>query len=228
MASTLSTFRTQIRRYLKETNPNTSFWDQNFVDQLFNAQYRKRCTQLIMAFEGWFVNVSTRDVTANQARYSLPDGCLRIQKLELVRSDGTTVPIHRHERHFFSNPTDSSGSSGGDSYLPMYRLQGNGFILEPTPTETVTNGIQMEWAGVPALLSASGDTCHPSFPEIFEELLVIDTVVNAFDAEGQQESGLVRSLLRQRMELEENFERFIEMRTIATQEVQPFIIYEDA
>lgn len=228
MASNLGTFRTQIRRYLKETNPNTSFWDNNFVDQLFNAQYRKRCTQLIMAFEGWFVNVSQRDITADQARYALPDGCLRIQKLELVRTDGTTIPIQRHERHYFSNPTDSSGSSGGDSYLPMYRLQGNGFVLEPTPNQTVTNGIQLEWAGVPALLSAAGDTLHPSFPEIFEELLVIDTVVNAFDAEGQQESGLVRSLLRQRMELEENFERFIESRTIATQEVQPFIIYEDA
>lgn len=228
MASNLGTFRTQIRRYLKETNANTSFWDNNFVDQLFNAQYRKRCTQLIMAFEGWFVNVSTRDVTANQARYAFPDGCLRIQKLELVRSDGTTMPLMRNERHFTSNPADATGSSGGDSYMPFYRLQGNGLILEPTPTETVVNGMQLEWAGVPALLSAPGDVMHPSFPEIFEELVVIDTVVNAFDAEGQQESGLVRSLLRQRMELEENFDRFIESRSISTQEVQPFIVYEDA
>ena len=225
MANTLSTFRTQIRRYLKETNANTSFWDQNFVDQLFNAQYRKRCTQLIMAFEGWFVNVSVRDVTANTSRYAFPDGFLRLQKLELVRSDGTTVPIHRDERHYDSNPT---GSSGGDSYLPVYRLQGNGFVLEPTPTETVTNGMQLEWAGVPVALSAAGDTCHPSFPEIFEELLVIDTVVNAFDAEGVQESGLVRSLLRQRAELEENFDRFIETRSINQTSVVPFAIYEDA
>lgn len=225
MANTLSTFRTQIRRYLKETNANTSFWDTPFVDQLFNAQYRKRCTQLIMAFEGWFVNVSVRDVTADTARYAFPEGFLRLQKIELVRTDGTTVPLHRHERHDNVNPP---GSSGGDSFLPTYRLQGNGFVLEPTPTETVTNGIQLEWAGVPVALSAAGDTCHPSFPEIFEELLVIDTVVNAFDAEGVQESGLVRSLLRQRAEMEENFERFIEMRTVARQEIQPFVVYEDA
>jgi len=228
MPNTLTQFRTQIRRYLKETNASTSYWDANFVDQLFNAQYRKRSTQLIMAFEGWFVNVSVRDITANTARYAFPDGFLRLQKIELVRSDGTTVPIHRDERHDYANPADSSGSSGGDSYLPKYRMQGNGFILEPTPTETVTNGLQLEWAGVPALLSAGGDQLHPSFPEIFEELLVIDTVVNAFDAEGVQESGLVRSLLRQRGEMEENFERFIETRTVARQEIQPFIVYEDA
>lgn len=228
MPSTLSTFRTQIRRYLKETNADTSFWDANFVDQLFNAQYRKRCTQLIMAFEGWFVNVSVRDITADSARYAFPEGFLRLQKIELVRTDGTTVPIHRHERHDYANPADSSGSSGGDSYLPKYRLQGNGFVLEPTPTETVTNGLQLEWVGIPALLSAGGDTCHPSFPEIFEELLVIDTVVSAFDAEGVQESGLVRSLLRQRAEMEEIFERYIETRAVARQEIQPFIVYEDA
>ena len=228
MASTLAQFRTKIRRYLKETNPNTSYWGDDFVDQLFNAQYRKRCTQLIMAFEGWFVNVSVRDVTGGTSRYAFPDGFLRLQKLELVRSDGRTIPIQRFERHYESNMADSSQGTTGDSYRPYYRLQGNGFVLEPTPSDTVTNGMQLEWAGVPAELSAAADTCHPSFPEIFEELLVIDTLVNAFDAEGQMESGLVRSLLRQRMELEEQFERFIEMRSVSRTEVVPFIIYEDA
>lgn len=228
MASTLAQFRTKIRRYLKETNPNTSYWDNYFVDQLFNAQYRKRCTQLIMAFEGWFINVSVRDVVAGQARYAFPDGFLRLQKLELVRTDGRTVPLVRYERHYESNMADSEQGVDGDSYRPHYRLQGNGFVLEPTPSTTVTNGMQLEWAGVPTELSGSTDTCHPSFPEIFEELLVIDTVVNAFDAEGQMESGLVRSLLRQRMELEEQFERFIESRSISRTEVVPFVIYEDA
>lgn len=228
MASTLAQFRTKIRRYLKETNANTSFWGDDFVDQLFNAQYRKRCTQLIMAFEGWFTNVSLRDLTANTSRYAFPDGFLRLQKLELVRTDGRTVPVMRYERHYEANQAASTSGVSGDSYLPSYRLQGNGFVLEPTPSETVTNGLQLEWAGVPVLLSATGDTPHPSFPEIFEELLVIDTVVNAFDAEGQMESGLVRSLLRQRMELEEQFDRFIEMRSVSRTEVVPFIVYEDA
>ena len=228
MASTLAEYRTKIRLYLKEMNANTSFWSETFVDQLFNAQYRKRCTQLIMAHEGWFVNVSTRDITSGTSRYAFPDGFLRLQKLELVRTDGRTIPIMRYERHYESNTADSTSGVSGDSYRPFYRLQGNGFVLEPTPSDTVTNGMQLEWAGVPTLLSAAGDTCHPSFPEIFEELLVIDTVVIAFDAEGQMESGLVRSLLRQRMELEEQFERFIEMRSVSRTEVVPFIIYEDA
>ena len=62
MADNLLQFRTRIRRYLRELNPETSFWTDSFLNQLFNAQYRRRCTQLIMAFEGWFVLVAIRDI----------------------------------------------------------------------------------------------------------------------------------------------------------------------
>lgn len=228
MARNLGQFRTAIRRYLKETNADTSYWDNNFLDALFNAQYRKRSAQLIMAFEGWFVSVVTRDVTAEQARYAFPDGLQRVQKMELVRLDGRTVPILRYERHRDFNPANSNSGSSGESYLPNWRPLGNGFVLEPTPMETVTDGLQLEYAGIPAEVETESDYLHPSWPELFEELLILDTVVACFDAEGNQESGLVRSVLRQRMEWEEQFERFIEQRTISTQEVDPFIVYADA
>lgn len=228
MARNLGEFRTAIRRYLKESDASTSYWDNNFLDQMFNAQYRKRAAQLIMAFEGWFVSVVTRDITANQARYAFPPGVQRVQKMELVRTDGRTVPIERNERHRDYNPANSTTGASGESYLPNYRLQGDGFVLEPTPSETVTNGLQLEYAGVPTAVSTETDYLHTSWPEIFEELLIMDTVVAAFDAEGNQESGLVRSILRQRMEWEEQFERFIEQRTISTQEIEPFAVYEDS
>jgi len=228
LARNLGEFRTAIRRYLKETNADTSYWDNNFLDAMFNAQYRKRSAQLIMAFEGWYLNVVTRDVTADQARYAFPDGMQRVQKMELVRTDGRTVPLMRVERHRDFNPANSTMGTSGDSYLPNYRLQGNGFILEPTPSETVADGIQLEYAGIPTAVVTESDYLHPSWPELFEELLILDTVVAAFDAEGNQETGLVRSILRQRMEWEEQFERFIEQRTVSTQEIEPFVVYNDA
>jgi|SRR3990172_5767981 len=227
MAKSLGEFRTAIRRYLKEANAATSYWDNDFLDSIFNAQYRKRSAELIMAFEGWFVSVVTRDITAEQARYAFPDGMQRVQKMELVRLDGRTVPILRYERHREYNPASNSGSSG-ESYLPSWRLQGNGFVLEPAPTESVSNGLQLEYAGIPVAITTETDYLHPSWPELFEELLILDTVVACFDAESNQESGLVRSILRQRMEWEEQFERFIEQRAISTQEVEPFIVYEDS
>lgn len=220
MARNFQNIKTGIRRYLRETNSATSYWSDQFLAQLFNASYRRRCAQLIMAHEGYFTSIATRDLVDGTSQYSFPTGFLRLLKIELVRSSGNTVPIRRWERHEGINPADVSAL--GDSYTPTYRPLGNGFILEPTPQDTVTNGIRIEFAGVPAELSADGDTMHPSFPEIFEELIVLDTVVACFDAEGQQESGQVRSILRLRAEMESDWERFVDTRVVAKQEVQPF------
>ena len=223
---TFQNLKSGIRRYLRETNPSTSYWTDAFLAQLFNASYRRRCAQLIMAHEGWFVSIAVRDLVEDTAQYSFPSGFLRLMKIELVRSNGNTVPLRRWERHEGTNPADAAV---GDQYTPNYRPLGNGFILEPSPQESVTNGIRIEFAGVPVELSADADTMHTSFPEIFEELVVLDTVVACFDAEGQQESGQVRSILRLRYEMEEDWVRFIDTRVIARQEIQPFRgHYEDS
>lgn len=226
MPRTFQNLKAGVRRYTREVNAATSYWSDAFVNQLFNASYRRRCAQLIMAYEGWFVSIATRNLVTDTAQYAFPSGFLRLQKIELVRSNGNTVPLKRWERHEGVNPNNSSL---GDQYHPCYRPLGNGFILEPTPKESVTGGIRIEFAGVPAELSADGDTMHTSFPEIFEELIVLDTVIACFDAEGQQESGQVRSILRLRAEMEEDWTRFIDARVIAKQEIQPFKgHYEDA
>lgn len=216
----LSDLRTRIRRYLKETNASTSFWNQNFLDQLINAAYRRRCSQLISAHEGWFVSVATRDLEADKDRYAFPDGFQRLQKLEIVRSDGSTQPVLRRERHYNINPSDSGE---GDLYLPTYRPISNGFVLEPTPTTTVSGGLRIEYAGLPVQLSAAGDSLHPAFPEIFDELIVLDTVVAAFDSEGVHEIGAIRSILRLRAEFEFDWNRFIDNRTVSTNQITPFV-----
>lgn len=196
------------------------------MSQLINQSYRRRSSQLIMAFEGWFVNVVERDLEANKDQYAFPEGFIRMQKLELVRSDGRQIPIQRFERHDDFKPAQGEV---GDQYLPNYRMLGNGFILEPGPLETVSDGLLMEYAGTPAELTADTDQLHPSFPEIFEELIVLDAVVYAMDSEGAMESGQLRSLLRQRAEWEADWDRFIDQRTVARQEIDPFIgHYHDA
>jgi hypothetical protein len=172
-----------------------------------------------MAYEGWFVSIAVRDLVTNTAQYAFPTNFLRLEKIEIVRSNGNTVPLRQWKRHEGTNIADGPL---GDQYLPTYRPLGNGFILEPTPQETVTNGLRIEFAAVPAELSADGDTMHLSFSENFEEIVVLDTVVACFDAEGQNESGQVRSILRLRAEWEEDWIRFIDSRVIAKQEVQGF------
>jgi len=226
MSDTFDDFITRTRRYLKEENASKSHWSDDLLKQLFNEQYRRRCAQLQMAFEGWFVLVATRDIEAEVGRYSWPPGFQRHTKLELVRSDGRTIPLQRFERH---GEVNSPPQSGGDDYTPTWRPLANGFVLEPSPISAVSNGLRIEYEGLPDELAADSDQLHPSFPDQLETIVVLDTAIAALDIEGMQESGNQSSLLRLRAEWEQDFERFIDRRVISRTGVTPFTAhYNDA
>jgi len=222
LGSTLADYRTRIRRYLQETDATVSHWSNNFLDQVFNASYRKRCSELVRAHEGFFTIIGTKDLVASQGRYSWPTGFMRLLKLEIVRSDDSRLPLQREERHYGKFHPDSVSSTGQDSYTPNFRPVGSGFVLEPPPATAVTNGLYMEWNGVPEELTADGDAIHSDFPTILDELLVLDTAVSLFDSEGMQESGQMRTLLRLRAEWTEEFNLFVQSRLIHSQRVTPF------
>ncbi len=226
LTGTLSNYITRIRRYVGEETAAKSHWDDPMIKQIFNAHYRKRCAELVMAYEGYFTIVATRDTVTDQERYAWPTGFERLMKIEIVRSDGRTIPLQRQERHYHAN---SKPSSSGDSYLPSYRSIGSGFVLEPAPTKGVAGQIRMEYIGTPAELTADDDQLHSDFPTMLDELLVLDTSCALYDQEQAQEEGRMRSLLRQRVEWELQWERYIDNRMISSNKVTPFAPhYQDA
>lgn len=219
LTGTLANFLTRIRRYVGEETASTSFWSDDLIKQVFNSCYRRRCADLIMSYEGYFTVVATRDTVAEQERYAWPTDFERLFKLELVRSDGRTVPIQRQERHYNWKPAPQGT---GDSYFPTYRSVGSGFVLEPAPLEAVAGQIRMEYCVTPTELTANDDQLHSDFPTMMDEILVLDTAVSLFDQEQMQEEGRVRSLLRLRAEWELTWERFIDNRLISSNSVTPF------
>ena len=222
----LGAYITRVRRWLHETDPTKSFWDDQFLKDLFNAAYRRRAAQLTMAYEGAFVERATRDIVKDQDRYDWPNGFERLIKLELVHTSGRTIPIQRFERHEEINYITTAT---GDMYNPTYRPIGGGFILEPTPRETITGGLRIEYISTPPVLTADSDELHKDFPRSFSELLVLDTAVNALDSENLLESGVTKTILRQRTELEIDFMRYIDNRLVSKQRIQPFVPhYENA
>jgi hypothetical protein len=226
LTGTLANFIVRIRRYIGEETEDESFWSNDLIKQVFNSCYRRRCADLIMAYEGYFTVVSTRDTVANQERYAWPTNFERLFKIELVREDGRTVPLQRQERHYSYKP---SPSGTGDSYLPSYRSVGSGFVLEPAPLEGKAGQIRMEYCVTPTELTANDDQLHSDFPTMMDEILVLDTAVAMFDQEQSQEEGRVRSILRLRAEWELTWERFIDNRMISSNSVTPFNThYRDA
>jgi len=221
-AETFGNYIIRVRQFLHETDEDASMWSPTFLKQIFNDSYRLRCTQLIMAFEGYFTEVATRSIVADQARYAWPAGFERAIKVELVRTGGATVPVHRYERHIGMNP--AAGSSGdADSYLPTYRPIGSGFVFEPTPTTAVTNGIRLEYCGLPAELVADDDVIHPDFPKTYVSLVIYDTAVAALDSEHLMENGQPTTIVRLRNEFDVMFSRYIDSRMISLNSVTPFV-----
>ncbi len=226
LTSTLANYIVRIRRYIGEEDASKSFWSDDLVKQVFNAQYRRRCADLIMAFEGYFVTIGTRDTVANQELYAWPTNFVRLQKMEIVRVDGRTVPLERVERHYnVKHPPAVSG----EAYTPNYRPVGSGFVLEPAPTEGVSGQLRLEWCRTPEELTEDGDSLHSDFPGILDEILTLDTAIALYDVEQHQESGRLRTLLTQRAEWELTWERFIDNRMISSNSVTPFAAhYQDA
>jgi hypothetical protein len=216
----LGGLRDRCRRWLRELEADNSFWTDKFIDQQINVSYRRRCANLVMAHEGYFTNVATRDATADQERYAWPPGHERTLKMELVRSDGTTIPIERDERHYRANFDDVASSQ--DTYKPTWRSIGGGFVLEPAPGETVTNGIRIEYHGLPTQMQADGDSLHADFPRSFDELIVLDAIIACMDSENMMELGGMRAAIRQRSDWEFDFERYIDGRNFGQNKIIPF------
>jgi hypothetical protein len=222
LTGTLANFIERTRRYLKETTAAKSHWEDDFLKQLFNTAYRRRCTQLVMAHEGYFTTIATRDLVADQEAYAWPTDFQRLLKLELVREDGRTIPLERNERHYHVKHTPNAS---GEQYFPTFRPIGSGYVLEPAPNETVTGGQRLEYIVVVEELTDDGDSIHSDFPAFFDELLVLDTAVTALDQESTQEIGQSNQLLRLRIEWEQDFRRFIENRLVSVSQTTPFLTH---
>lgn len=219
-SDTLAGYVIRARQWLHETDGDASFHTPEFLKRLINSNYRRRCSQLVMAHEGYFKLVSTRDIVTDQGSYAWPNGFEKCQKMELVRTDGTTVPIIPHERHFTPN---FPPGSGGDNYSPSWRMLSGGFVLEPAPNESVSDGLRIEYTGVPTLLTDDDDAFHADFPRSYDELVILDSVIAALDSEDLMETGQVKTILRQRQEFEWDWFRYVETRAVRSNRVTPFV-----
>lgn len=216
----LAGYRDRVRRWLHELAPGNSFWSNTFIDQQINVSYRRRCANLVMAHEGYFTNVAERNLTADQERYAWPPGFERLLKIEMVRSDGVRIPLERNERHY--NATYVNTGFTQDNYMPGYRPVSGGFVLEPPPGADITNGIRIEYYGLPTTMANDGDSFHADFPRSFDELVILDSVVACMDSENLMETGSMRTALRQRAEWEQEFSRYIDGKIVGTNKVVPF------
>lgn len=223
LTNTFGNLKTRVRRWLNEPTASESFWTDNFLQETINSNYRLRCAEIHMAAEGAFISVQQRDITANQYRYAWPSNFQRLNKLEIVRTDGARQTLRRFERQEGGLVAPGTGT-GADGYTPTYRPTGSGFDLEPGPVTTVTNGLRLEYISVPAELESDTDSLHADFPGIFSELIVLDSAISCFNTESIVDAGqgLMRTVELERRRWEERWDRYIESRLVSRQAIEPF------
>ncbi len=174
MPEPLSSIRTRVRRWVHEPTASESFFSDNLINNLINGSYRRRVAQLLMSAEGSFTQIAQRDLVTDQSTYAWPTGLIRLRRLDYVTEDGTQIPLERRERH--TSALDPDGTTNTENPFHSFRPIENGFVLEPTPKVTITNGLRIEYQATPTELEADGDTIHVDFPDIFVELIVLDVV----------------------------------------------------
>lgn len=227
MATSYADLEMRIRDMLHEPEAARSFFSPRLTKTAINLSYRRRCEQMIRTAENFFVQTAVRDIVALQEFYSFPPGLVTLKKLELIRVDGTRVPILRFERHFLN--LDSTNGIDYEYISPRYQLISGGFRIEPVSLNTMTDGLRIEYTFMPGPLGSPGDMLHPDYPEIFSDLIALDAAITLLDSEGLLESQAgLKTLLRARMELEQDFISYINTRSVSTQSIQPFIVYGDS
>lgn len=114
------------------------------IDRGVNEGYRKYNAILMRADEGFFEETQLLNITANDEEVALPSilgnkkQFLRSTLLERVL-EGERIALPYNRRH--AGGVSTNNANTGPSYLPSWKFRGSKIVLEPTPIQSVTNGL---------------------------------------------------------------------------------------
>lgn len=176
--ATRAELRTRVREYLDE--PTADFWTDAQINNWINQAYNYCYHIVVQADEGFFRSVVLVNIVADQADYALPTNHLKTRLLERV-FDTYTIPLRVFDRIESVNFTSATGLN--NLYVPSYRLVGQNITLEPTPIESITNGLRHEFVTQPVPMNADGDSPNAGFVDMWQEGIVLKAVISAKEKE---------------------------------------------
>ena len=111
----------------------------------------------------WLIQIAYANITANTATVNLPTGLTVINFVKKLSGSNSTTyePLPFFENN--SGSTDTTAVSSAAGGAQFYRLVNNQIYLEPTPAETLTNGLMIEYVKFPTLLAADGTAIDGDF-----------------------------------------------------------------
>lgn len=131
-----------------------------------NDGYSQLVDEVISYNPDYFTKTGTINLVAGTREYALPTDCEKIVMVE-VYNDGTWLRYSPLQNIGYLNaPTQQDTYSTTE---PKYYLIGSSIGLDPTPTESVTNGIKIYYTYTPTELTS--DSSVPAIPARYHHLI---------------------------------------------------------
>lgn len=164
--------------------------------------------------EGYGVETYQQDLTADQDNYELPEESAKIKRVFVKDSTSSNKRVIQQDRQYLGEYVTTSS---GESTSFTYRLKDNHLFLYPPPSETVTNGLIIEFEVATARIANDSDKLPDSWPPFSETLLILDTAIALLESDATAEGDLGASqitwLERRRLKYEAQWDEYTATRT---------------
>lgn len=170
MATSLENLRDSVRIELRDPDGIT-FQDPD-IDHAVNQAYRTVFMRIAKMNRDYFVTSETFDLVSGTDTYDLPDNCLRVKRVEYIRNN-QEIPLFQYVRGKRSNYTGNGGSLAIRIPPYTYDFEGDSIIFEPTPQESLPDGIKITFTSGSTTLVNDSDEIHPNFKDMWVDSIVL-------------------------------------------------------
>lgn len=176
---TLTKLLTNVRNLLGQPNPTNSTWSDLELTEYINEGVRMYFALVVKNSEGYFMPTPVLlDLTANSETVALPSDFFEARAVFISRSNGWQILEYRNDitSGFIST---TGGSSGSNTYSPLYYFQGNNLVFHPTPNFSQTGAIRLEYIQFPDQMINGGDSMTNQVSPVFKQVIEMYAVKKA-------------------------------------------------
>lgn len=151
--------RTHLRRRLQELTP--AQWSDATLNDYLNLGYQMMQEEIETLYPEAFLYIDTTDVVAAQRAYAPPLNMKSPRRFRLKMGAGEEYTDLSESDLDLLYPNDYEKQTNRSSHTPLWALEGQYFVIDPTPSASIADGIELTY--VPTLMMGD-DSDVPEMP----------------------------------------------------------------
>lgn len=159
MATTRLILQTKIYNILQKTATAYGLLSPDKVNDAIQDALDFTSTLMNNSSSVWLSKQTRLNIVGNDPTITLPADCVIINFVKKLAFGTQYVPLKYDES---ANVTTDTNTQNTANYTPTYRIVSGELFLEPTPADSLANGILLDYVACPAALTADGSTVDVS------------------------------------------------------------------